>query len=400
LRRPQWMSRDLIVVSGVSFSQDAASELLYPLLPILITSVLGAPPGVVGVVEGVATAAQGATQYVAGRLSDVRGRTGFVTAGYSLAAVGKLLVALAWIWPILLVGRVADRIGKGLRGAPRDALIADSVDKADLGKAFGFHRAADTAGAVVGPLLALALLGLFSGNIKAVVWFAVIPAVVSALLTLLLRKPRKTTPLVVAPRPEGTLNRETKTVVGTLVLISLVNAPDAVLLLRLNEIGWSTAAVVGGYVLFNIVYTVLSYPAGAVADRLPRSAVYGLGLLAFAAGFIGMGSTHGWPALLWLVVYGAFPALTDGVGKAWVSAVSPDALRGRAQGLFQSLNGFGVLFASLWVGALWSAGSGDGELALVICGVLAGLLGIALIVFGARLPGNRNTHQAQPTPAL
>jgi MFS family permease len=392
------MSRDLIVVSAVSFSQDAASELLYPLLPIQITSVLGAPPGVVGVVEGVATAAQGVTQYIAGRISDIKGRTGFVVAGYSLAAVGKLLVALAWIWPILLVGRVTDRVGKGLRGAPRDALITDSVDKADLGKAFGFHRAADTAGAVVGPLLALGLLALFAGNVHTVVWFAVIPAVISAALTLLLRKPKPAKAPTLAPVPKGELNRGTKTVIITLVLISLVNAPDAVLLLRLNEIGWSTAAVVGGYVLFNLVYTALSYPAGAVADRLPRSAVYGLGLVAFAAGFIGMGSSHGAMALVWLIVYGAFPALTDGVGKAWVSAVAPDTLRGRAQGLFQSLNGFGVLFASIWVGALWSKGSGDGELALVICGVLAGVLGIALMLFGARLPGSRNVPAPAPTP--
>ncbi len=395
MRRP-WLTRNLLVLTAVSLTQDAASELLYPLLPLLVTGILAAPPVVLGVVEGAAEAAAGISKYVAGRWSDGRGRRPFITAGYGLAALGKVLVAAAYVWPVVLVGRVVDRLGKGVRSAPRDALIAASVPREDLGRAFGFHRAGDTLGAVIGPLIALVGLALLNGDVRAVLWWAVVPAVASVLLTFLVVERRRTpdeqaapTPVAeAAPVPRSPLPRAFWRVTLVLVGIAVVNFPDALLLLRVSDLGFSTTQVVLAYVVYNLVYALGSYPAGAISDRLPRPLVYGLGLLAFAIAYAGLGLVDGGPWVFVLVaVYGLFPALTDGVGKAWISTLVGDEHRGRAQGVFQSLNNGAVFLAGLWAGLLWTVGPGGGVVPLLISGGLALIAGLVLVVGRHRVTG-------------
>jgi MFS family permease len=392
VRRADWLTRNLVVLTLVSFTQDAASELLYPLLPLFVTGVLAAPPVVLGVVEGCAEAAAGVSKYVAGRWSDTRGRKPFVFAGYALAAVGKAVVAGALAWPMVLVGRVVDRLGKGVRSAPRDALIAGSVPPAALGRAFGFHRMGDSLGAVVGPLLGLAALTLLDGDIRATLWVAVVPAVLSTLLVLFVREGRRPPPALprpaadASPAPRSPLPREFWAVTTVVVVIAVVNFPDALLLLRLAELGFGTTALIWAYVLFNLVYALGSYPAGAVADRVPRALVYSLGLAAFAVGYLGLGLVQGGPMVYLLVaVYGLFPALTDGVGKAWISATVDDHLRGRAQGVFQSLGNGAVFLAGLWAGLLWTAGPGAGVLPLLVAGSAAAVAAVALALLRERL---------------
>ena len=186
-----WLTRNLVVLSGVSFLQDAASELLYPILPIFVTVVLGAPAAVLGSIEGLADGIGALVSPFAGRAADRIGRKPLIGAGYGLAAFGKLLIALATAWPTVLVARCVDRFGKGLRGSPRDALIADGVVPAQRGKAFGFHRAMDTMGAVVGPLIGLAAYEAFDHRIRPLLWIAVIPAVLSVALVALVHDPRR-----------------------------------------------------------------------------------------------------------------------------------------------------------------------------------------------------------------
>ncbi len=395
--RRSWLTRNLVVLTLVSLTQDAASELLYPLLPLLVTGVLAAPPVVLGIVEGAAEAAAGISKYVAGRWSDGRRRLPFVTTGYALAAVGKVLVAAAMVWPMVLLGRVVDRLGKGVRSAPRDALIAASVPREHLGRAFGFHRTGDTLGAVIGPLIALAGLALLDGDIRAVLWWAVVPAVLSVLLTLLVRERRtpaeqaavEVAPVVeAAPVPRSPLPRSFWRVVGVLVAIAVVNFPDALLLLRISDLGYSTTEVVLAYVLFNVVYTLGSYPAGAISDRLPRPAVYGVGLLAFGVAYGGLALVERGPWVWVLVgVYGLFPALTDGVGKAWISTLVGDEHRGRAQGVFQSLSNGAVFLAGLWAGLAWALGPGGGEVPLLVSGAVGLVAGLVLVVGRHRVTG-------------
>jgi MFS family permease len=386
-----WLTRNLVVLTLVSFTQDAASELLYPLLPLLLTGLMAAPPVVLGLIEGLAEATAGITKYVAGRWSDRRGRKPFIAAGYSLAAVGKVLVAAAAGWPAVLAGRVVDRFGKGVRSAPRDALIAASVPPAALGRAFGFHRAGDSLGAVVGPLLGLLALSLLNGDVRAALWWAVVPATLSALLVVFVTEKRPRTPA--APRPATRLHvdrsplpRAFWRVTIVLVGIAIVNFPDALLLLRVMDLGYSTTAVVLAYVAFNTVYTLGAYPAGVLADRWPPAVVYSVGLLAFGIGYLGLGVVSAGPWVFVLVaVYGLFPAFTDGVGKAWISSLVPDEHRGRAQGFFQALMSGSILTAGLWAGLLWAVGTGAGTMPLVISGTAALVASVALALGRSRL---------------
>lgn len=375
-----WLTRNVRVLSAVSFLQDTASELLYPLLPIYLTTILGAPPAVVGAIEGAAEGAASLTKLAAGPLGDRFAKRPLIATGYGMAALGKVIVAAAGAWQGVLAGRVVDRLGKGMRGAPRDALLVEGVDSGSRGKVFGFHRTMDTLGAVIGPLLGLAGYELLDHRIPPLLWIAVVPGVLSVLLVFLVKETRRT-----GPRPARQpiwsglkeLPRRYWRVTAVVIGFGLVNFPDALLLLRLNEIGFSVVAVILAYVTYNLVYALGSFPAGVLADRLPRYAVFGVGLLFFAIGYIGLGLTRD-HAIAWLLigVYGVFTACTDGVGKAWVSSlVGPDR-QSTAQGVFQGGSGMAILIAGVWAGLLWGA---DGRLPLLISGVVGGCFAAALL---------------------
>ena len=370
-----WRTRNLKTLSAVSFAQDAASELLYPILPIFITVTLGAPVVVVGVIEGLAEGAAAITKLISGKISDGRARRPIIFLGYLLAAIGKLLVALAFVWPIALLGRVVDRLGKGIRGAPRDALLVMDIPVEDRGKAIGFHRAADTAGAVVGPLIGLLIIHFAHGSLRTVLWIALIPA---ALSVFLIKFVKETAPpkRVDASAGHGVLPAELKRLVLLMGIFGLVNFPDALILLHLHQIGFSTFQVVALYALFNLSYALLAYPLGALADRIPKHRIFAGGLFAFAIAYIGLSQTDSkWISILLLLVYGGFAACNDAVGKSWVAKIAPNDRQGSAQGLFQGVSGGAILIAGIWAGLTWGE---FGNLPLLISGVVAIFLAIAL----------------------
>jgi MFS family permease len=374
------LTRNVRVLSAVSFLQDAASELLYPLLPIYLTVVLGAPPAVVGAIEGAAEGAAALTKIGIGPLGDRFGKRPLIATGYGMAALGKVIVALAVAWPGVLAGRVVDRLGKGIRGAPRDALLVDGIEPGSRGKVFGFHRTMDTLGAVVGPLIGLAGYQLLDQQIRPLLFVAIVPAVLSVLLIAMVHEKRRAQPrpprqpLLAGMRD---LPRRFWRVTAVVVGFGLVNFPDALLLLRLNEIGFSVVAVILAYVTYNLVYAVGSFPAGLLSDKLPRSAVFGLGLVFFAIGYIGLGMTTNHVAAWVLIgVYGLFAACTDGVGKAWASSLAGTGRQATAQGVFQGASGLAILVAGLWAGLLWGA---DGRLPLLISGAVAAFFAAVLL---------------------
>ncbi|HEX9030737.1 MAG TPA: MFS transporter [Streptosporangiaceae bacterium] len=396
-----WLTRNLAVLSGVSFLQDTASELLYPILPVFITVVLGAPAAIFGAIEGLADGIGAIVSPFAGRTADRVGRKPLIAAGYGLAALGKLLIALATAWPVVLTARTVDRFGKGLRGAPRDALIADGVAEAQRGRAFGFHRAMDTAGAVAGPLIGLAVYEALDHRIRLLLWIAVIPAVLSVALLVLVRDRRRDRwrgrggvgaedsaadqagaadhqpagpgPAVLVPLPPRLLR-----VVAVLTAFSLVNFPDALLLLRLHDIGFSVAMTILAYATYNVVYALWSYPAGALSDRLSRSRIYAVGLAFFAIGYLGLGLTRS-TVLAWVILcaYGMFAASTDGVGTAWASALAGPELQGRAQGVYRGSTGIAIVIAGVWAGLAWH---GTGVVPLLVSGAVAAIFAVWLWV--------------------
>jgi MFS family permease len=390
-----WLTPNVKTLSGVSFLQDAASELLYPVLPIFLTTTLGAPVAVVGIVEGVAEGVAAVTKLVAGRLGDTRARRPLIAVGYGLAAVGKVLVALAVVWPVVLAGRAVDRVGKGIRGAPRDALLMEGADPAARGRIFGFHRAADTAGAVVGPAVGLGLYELLGHQVRPLLVIAVIPAVLSVLLIRAVHEESRPSPGRPSPgraagsrRTRAPIARPTalpprlRSLIVTLGVFGLANFPDALLLLRASQLGLSLAGVISAYILYNTVYALAAYPLGAVSDRVPRHLVFAAGLGFFAVGYLGLGLVHtpGWVFLL-LPLYGFFAAATDGVGKAWVADLAPADRTSGAQGLHQAVTGGAVLVAGTWAGLAWNT---TGTLPLLISGTVAAALAAVMVAVGGR----------------
>jgi MFS family permease len=273
---------------------------------------------------------------------------------------------------------------------------------------FGFHRAMDTFGAVVGPLLGLVGYELLDHQIAPLLWVAVVPAVLSVALVFLSREQHRVLPRgarsAIFARV-GELPRRYWRVTVVLVAFGAVNFPDALLLLRLNEIGFSVVEVILAYVGYNAVYALSSYPAGLLADRIPRAAVFGIGLVFFAIGYTGLGLTTDTVAAWLLIgVYGLFTGCTDGVGKAWISSLVGTDVQASAQGVFQGASGFAVLAAGLWAGFLWGA---DGQLPLLISGIVGGVFAIVLLaagISGRYRTGTTNSRSSSanggaPTPA-
>lgn len=383
------LSRNVYVVSLVSFFQDTASEILYPVLPFLVTGVLGAPPAVLGLIEGLADGTAAAMKAASGRLADLRHRRPLVASGYGISAFGKVLLALAGAWPLVLVARFTDRVGKGLRGPPRDAIIADETTPANRGRAFGFHRAADTAGAVVGPLLGLGLYQLVGQRFTPLLWIAVIPAIVSVALVFLIReRPHPGIGVHRAWSLDGLPPRFWR-LMALIGLFALVNFPDTLLLLRAKDLGNGFAGVVALYVLYNLSYAVLSYPAGVVSDRRNRRVVFAAGLACFAVAYVGFGfaGSSGW---LWVLfpIYGGYTALTDGVSRAWVADLAPAAQRGTALGVHAAVTGVGLLVAGVWAGLAWD---GDGRVPFLISGAATAGLAVVLVTAGSRIDAARTS---------
>ena len=317
-----------------------------------------------------------------------------------MAAVGKVILGLAFAGPFVLVGRVTDCFGKGLRSAPRDTILFLGTEPSERGRVLGFHRTADTLGAVVGPAIALVLLGFFDENLRIILWIAVIPAVISPFLVLLVKdkekRPRRAaTAGAVMPASSaapaisenitGPLPAPLARLIAVLSIFALANFPDALILLHLSLQGFSVTSVVGAYLIFNISYALLSFPAGSLADRFPPQFVYALGLACFAIAYGGLALTAE-PAIAigLVIVYGGFAAVNDTVGKSWASKLAPEHQQLQAQARLQGFAGFAILLASIWAGLLWSAGPGDGIIPLAISAAVAIVAGIYIAVFTPR----------------
>lgn len=385
------LGRNVLVLGAVSFLTDASSEIIYPLLPIFLTTVLGAGASAVGAIEGAAETTSALLKLASGWWSDrARRRKPLVVAGYSLASLARPLIAVAQSAGQVLAIRLVDRVGKGIRGSPRDALIAESVDPSIRGRAFGFHRSADHAGAVIGPLIAFALLRWEHLPLRTVFLVAALPGLLSVLVLVVgvretAREPRvssasKATGPSLAGPPLG---RPFWTFLGSVLLFTLGNSTDAFLILRANQLGVSVALVPILWAALHIVKSVASVPGGALSDRLGRKPLILAGWAIYAGVYLAFGrATETWQAWALFLVYGVFFGLTEGTQSALVADLVGRDRRGTAFGWYYLAIGVGALPASLVFGLIWDR---IGPAAAFDVG--AGLAGAAAVVLLAVRPG-------------
>jgi MFS family permease len=376
-------------LGAVSLLMDLSSELVHALLPVYMTVVLGASMVAVGIVEGIAEATASAVKVLSGAVSDRWARRKpLLVLGYGLAMLSKPLFPLAGSVPLVLAARFIDRIGKGIRGAPRDALVADVTPEGLRGAAYGLRQALDTIGAFLGPLAAIGLMLWLASDVRAVLWFAVIPAALAlAVLVLWVREPPRTS----APRQRFSLRSfpELGTPCWSIVtlgaVMTLARFSEAFLVIRAQQLGLALALVPLVLVVMNVAYTAVAYPAGVAADRGRRKTLLAWGLVALAAADLLLAQSASL-ALFFaaLVLWGAHMGLTQGLLSALVADAAPERLRGTAFGVFHFVSGAALLAASLIAGALWDA---FGAPAAFYAGAAFSALALAgLAAFARRTP--------------
>jgi len=350
------LPRTVKTLGVVSLLTDMSSEMVYPLLPSFLVGPLKAGPAFVGLVEGIAESVASVTRLVAGRISDRQPRRKpLIVAGYGLSSLMRPLVAAAAApWHVLAI-RTADRIGKGLRGAPRDALLAEVTPAEDLGRAYGFHRGMDHVGAVAGPLIAAGLL-LWRQDLRLVFALAAVPALASVLVLVFgVREARREIPaptgatIPAAPLPPG-LRRY----LFVLAVFTLGNSSDAFLLLRAQQAGVALPMIPLLWAALHVVKSAASTAGGALSDRFGRRPVITAGWILYALVYAGLAlATRAWQVWALFAVYGLFTALTEGPERALVAELAPAAGRGAAFGAYYAVTGVMLLPASLLMGVLW-----------------------------------------------
>ncbi|HEY2378472.1 MAG TPA: MFS transporter [Gemmatimonadaceae bacterium] len=393
--RPR-LSRNVYALTAVSFFTDVSSEMIYPLLPAFLTITLGASASFLGAIEGAAETTAALLKLASGWWSDrVQRRKPLVLAGYAIASIMRPLVALARSAAQVLVIRVSDRVGKGIRNSPRDALIADSVDASNRGRAFGFNRTGDHAGGVVGPLIAFALVEWRHVALRTVFWWAVLPGALAVLTVVFGVKevPRPTVAVTSHQQPTTTSRQQPLggrfwAVLGVILLFTLGNSTDAFLLLRAQQLGVPVAFAPILWAFLHVVKSLSSTPGGALSDRVGRKPLLVAGWLLYALVYFGFGraSAH-WHAWALFGVYGVFFGLTEGSERALVTDMVPSARRGTAFGWYNLTIGVGALPASIIFGALWDRLGSRQAFDFGASLALAAAMGIAVIGAAQRVEG-------------
>jgi MFS family permease len=348
---------NIILLGITSLLTDISSEMVYPLLPVFLVTTLGASPAILGLIEGIAESLSSLLKVFSGYFSDkLKSRKPFTISGYALSTVGKFFLYIASSWGFILCGRIIDRMGKGIRTAPRDAIIADSAKIEARGAAFGLHRAMDTIGASLGVLLAYILVSRFGRDLRPIFLFSLIPAFLGVFFLFFIRE-KKNQP---EPRKEKlqlnwrSLDKRLKLFLLFTLIFTLGNSSNQFLLLRAKTQGVSTPGVILLYLVYNIVYCLVAYPASRLSDKIGRKKILVLGYFFYGLVYLGFALNQSFSAF-WVLFgfYGLYIGFTEGVEKALITDISAVNLRATTIGLHASLVGIGLLPASLLAGILW-----------------------------------------------
>lgn len=355
MTQPRKLQPQVVLLGLISLLNDSASEMIYPLLPIFLTSTLGATPLIVGMIEGAADGLASILKLGAGWISDrMPQRKPLVVGGYALAAGSRALIAAASVWPLVLAARLIDRTGKGIRSAPRDAMIADVTDPADRGRAFGFQRALDHTGAIVGPLIALLLLNVLHLEMRTIFYIAVIPGAVGVLMLLLLLKEEKRGERRREKGPDVPLPRRFWGAITAIALFGLANSSDAYLLLQAHAAGVATSLLPLLWAAHHVIKSLFSTRAGAISDRVDRRWLLVAGWTSYAILYFIFPFARTMPSFFMLFVLYAIPfTLSEGAERAWIGDLVPPEGRGKSFGWYYLANGLCVLAGTALFGTLY-----------------------------------------------
>jgi len=379
---------NVIMLGITSLLTDISSEMVYPLIAVYLTT-LGATPAIIGLIEGLAESTASLLKVFSGYFSDkIKKRKPFTIFGYSFSGLGKLLLYLSTSWHLVLLARISDRFGKGVRTAPRDALIAESSSKTKKGKAFGLHRTMDSAGAVAGVLLAYFFMTVWHGSYKTVFLWSLVPAVLGVAFLFFVKESRKkdakkikkiSAKLKISFKDFKRLNIKLRYFLMIAFLFTLGNSSNQFLFLRSKNIGFSAATIILLYLAYNIVYTFASYPAGIISDKIGRKKILVAGYLFYGIVYLGFALASA-KFTVWVLfaLYGLYSGLTDGIEKAFVSDVAPPEQKATMMGLHATIIGIGLFPASFVAGILWTQ---IGPAAPFIMGGITGILSAVLLLF-------------------
>lgn len=378
------ISRQVVILGFISLFTDFASEMLYPVMPIFMASYLGASMAIIGLIEGIAEVTAGLLKGFFGAVSDKLGkRSIFVLIGYGLSGLVKPLPGIFPQIGSVITARVVDRIGKGIRTAPRDALLGSYSNSENSGAVFGFHRGMDTLGAVFGPLTAILLLHFYPGNYTLIFILAFIPSVFAIGFALKVKEVK----ILKEARQKYSLKEfwhsapaDYKVLLTLFTIFSLANSSDVFLILKSRDIAKTDSTAILGYVFYNIIYAVSSYPIGILADKLGKKRIFIIGLYIFSIVYLGFALNSSF-YFMWLLftLYGIYASSTEGVSKAWISDLVESKYRGTAIGLFTGLNSFAIMFGSILAGILWDQfGS---QLPFIISALLSMIIATILLFY-------------------
>jgi MFS family permease len=386
------LGKNVFFTGLVSFFMDVSSEMIYPLVPLFLANVLGVNKSMIGLIEGIAESTASLLKVFSGWLSDRIGqRKNLMIAGYAVSTLSRPIIAVAGAWQQVLASRFVDRLGKGIRTAPRDAIIAESAETTHLARAFSFHRSMDTMGAVVGPAIALILLQLYNNNYKMVFWLSMIPGAIAVLIIIMFIKEKKRAAVSSAERPRFTLKHfdwRVKFFIVIATLFALGNSSDAFLILRAEQVGIPTVIIPAVYLLFNLIYSLSAIPAGIAADKYGKKRLILLGFVLFAGLYYGFAVARS-SAAIWVLfsLYGVFMGLTEGIQKAFLATIIPPDFKATAFGVYATAVGLASLPASLIGGLLWDRVSPAATFYFgAATATLSALLFVAFILVNKRSP--------------
>ena len=388
--------RNVFVTGLVSFFMDVSSEMIYPLVPLFLSNVLGVNKSVIGLIEGIAESTASLLKVFSGWFSDrIGNRKWLMAVGYGISTLSRPIVALAASWQNVMGSRFIDRFGKGVRTAPRDAIIAESSEKAYLARAFSFHRSLDTMGAVAGPAIAFFLLGILSNDYRKVFWLSMIPGVIAVLLIIFFIKEQKNNSAEARKRGSveekdfraselqnfrSNLDWRFKAFVFIAAIFAIGNSSNVFLILRAQQIGVQTTMIPVVYLLFNLIYSLSSIPAGIAADKFGKKRVILTGFILFAILYYGFAVAADAKSI-WILFgfYGLFMGLTEGIQKAFLATIIPQDFKATAFGVFHTVVGLAMFPASVIGGYLWDHVSPSAT--FYFGAITAGISAVLFVIF-------------------